>query len=57
MKMVMVYGTTECALAVINKYTGQIIGLFDCKRKDRAKKLASKSKSLHVKKVNLRKLM
>ncbi|MGD9381075.1 MAG: hypothetical protein PVI03_01385 [Candidatus Thorarchaeota archaeon] len=55
--MVMVYGTTECALAVINKYTGQIIGLFDCKRKDRAKKLASKSKSLHVKKVNLRKLM
>jgi len=55
--MVMVYSTTECALAVINKYTGQIIGLFDCKKESRAKKLARSSKSLHIKKVNLRKLM
>jgi hypothetical protein len=53
----MIYSTTECALAVINKYTGQVIGLFSCKKKDKAHKLARSSKSLHVKKVNLRKLM
>ena len=55
--MVQLYSTTECALAVVNRYTGQIIGLFDCKKEHVAKKLAQTSKALHVKKVKLRKLM
>lgn len=55
--MVMVYPASECALAVVNKYTGQIVGMFDCKKEHKAKKLARTSKSLHVKRITLRKLM
>lgn len=55
--MVMVYPTSECALAVVNRYTQQVVAMFKCDEQSKAKKLKRMSKDFKIKKVKLVGLM
>jgi len=55
--MVMVYPTSECALAVVNKYTNQIVAMFKCNEKTKAKKVQGMNRDFKIRKVKLVGLM
>lgn len=44
-------------MAVVNKYTDQIVAMFDCKQSSDAKRFKGLNKNLKLKKVRLMKVM